>query len=164
MVLGFGNRGTKPNVVNRYRVRAALRSLRSRNPRLVCSGGSVHGTISEAELLAGHARQLGYRGELVTESGSRLTWENITNVLPYLEDAGRIRIVSNSLHAEKARAYLWHLRPDLAERLVKADDYRFGELILLKPIMAALGAWSLRRLPVTLAEAKPPTRRSTVPR
>jgi hypothetical protein len=37
-------------------------------------------------------------------------------------------------------------------------------LILLKPIMAALGAWSLRRLPVTLAEAKPPTRRSTVPR
>src|SRR5690606_34702314 len=127
-------------------------------------GGSVHGTVSEAELLAGHARQLGYRGELVTAPGGRSTWETITNVLPYLEDAGRIRIVSNSLHAEKARAYLRHLRPDLAERLVKADDYRFGELILLKPIMAALGAWSLRRLPVTLAEAKPPTRRSTVPR
>ncbi len=88
-----------------------------------------------------------YRGELVTETASRSTWENIQNVIPYVEDAGRIKIVSNSLHAEKGRAYLWKLRPDLAERLAKAEEYRFGELILLKPLMALIGMRNLRSLP-----------------
>lgn len=46
---------------------------------------------------------------------------------------------SNSLHAERARGCLWKLRPDLAVRLVPSADYRFGELILLKPLLAAIG-------------------------
>lgn len=152
VVLGYKNRGGRANLINRYRVRAALRSQQgSQEARLVLSGGSVGGAVPEAELMACYVRnQQGYRGELVIEASSRSTWENIENVLPCLEDAGRIRIVSNSLHAEKGRAYLWTLRPDLAERLVKADEYRFGELILLKPVMALIGARNLRGLPRVL--------------
>jgi hypothetical protein len=64
--------------------------------------------------------------------------------VPLIEHADRIKIVSNSLHAEKARFYLWQHRPDLAERLVPAADHRFGELILLKPVLAAIGRRHIR--------------------
>jgi hypothetical protein len=142
VVLGFRNRGTHANLINRWRVRAGLRSQDPGpgSSMLVLSGGAVGSSVSEAELMATYAR-VGrhYAGPLVTETESRTTWENIQHVIPLIETADRIKIVSNSLHAEKARAYLWKQRPDLAERLVQAADYRFGELILLKPLMAALG-------------------------
>lgn len=97
--------------------------------------------------MAQYARERrGYTGEIVTETESRSTWENVQNVIPFIEGADRIKIVSNSIHAEKGRGYLWEVRPDLADRLVPAADYRFGELILLKPIMAALGLRNLRRV------------------
>ena len=140
VVLGFGDRGDRANFLNRWRVRAALRSLDPGRgaSRLVLSGGPVAGSVPEAELMARYARELGYTGVLITELTSRSTWENIENVLPFIEDADRIKIVSNSVHAGRARGYLWRLRPDLAERLVPAADYRFGELILLKPILGVL--------------------------
>ncbi|HYQ75041.1 YdcF family protein [Cellulomonas sp.] len=145
VVLGYRNRGRRANLVNRYRVRAGLRSHPATpGARLVLSGGAVASAVPEAELMARYARHRGYRGELVLEDASRSTWENVAHVLPELEDAGRIRIVSNSLHAEKARAYLWATRPDLADRLVRADEHRLGELTLLKPLLALLGARNLR--------------------
>jgi DUF218 domain len=147
VVLGFRNRGRRANAVNRWRVRAALRS---REPqlgpsRLVLCGGAVGGPVAEAEVMACYAREsCGYPGVLITELTSRSTWENVRNAIPLIEDVDRIKIVSNSLHAEKARLYLWQDRPDLAERLVPAADYRFGELMLVKPVMAALGRWNVR--------------------
>lgn len=149
VVLGYRNGGDRANLVNRYRVRAGLRSHPATpHARLVLSGGPVASVVPEAELMARYARERGYRGELVLEDASRSTWENIARVLPDLEDAGRIRIVSNSLHAEKARAYLWAMRPDLADRLVGADEHRVGELTLLKPLMALIGVRNLRALSV----------------
>ncbi|MGG7575859.1 hypothetical protein [Streptomyces sirii] len=44
----------------------------------------------------------------------------------------------------KARAYLRRQRPDLAERLVPAQDYRPGEWAVLKPLLALYGLWTLR--------------------
>ena len=146
VVLGYRNRGTRVNAMNRWRVRAGLRSRQPQlgPSRLVLCGGCVAGEVAEAQLMASYARgSCGYVGELITETGSRSTWENVQNAIPLIEDAGRIKIVSNSLHAEKARLYLWNRRPDLAERLVPAADYRFGELILIKPVMAALGLWKI---------------------
>jgi hypothetical protein len=142
LVLGYRNRGTRANRINRWRVRAGVRSCQpwAGPSRLVLCGGAVGGNVAEAELMACYARESrGYAGELVTETGSRSTWENVQNVIPMIEHADRIKIVSNSLHAEKARFYLWQHRPDLAERLVPAADYRFGELAALKPVMAAIG-------------------------
>jgi hypothetical protein len=144
VVLGYRNRGTRANFINRWRVRAGLRSRQpgSGPSRLVLCGGPAAGPVSEAELMAAYARgprgPRGYAGPLATETTSLTTWENIENVIPLIADADRIKIVSNSLHAEKARRYLWRQRPDLAERLVPAADYRFGELALIKPVMAVL--------------------------
>jgi uncharacterized SAM-binding protein YcdF (DUF218 family) len=150
VVLGFRNARSRANAVNRWRVRAGLRSRRpGRGPsRLVLCGGAVGGPVAEAELMARYAREgCGYAGELMTETRSRSTWENVRNVIPLIEDADRIKIVSNSLHAEKARRYLRRQRPDLGDRLVPGADYRFGELILAKPVLAVVGLRHRRRVP-----------------
>jgi uncharacterized SAM-binding protein YcdF (DUF218 family) len=139
VVLGYGNRGERANFVNRYRVRAGIRSLgRSADSILVMCGGTVEGDVPEAVVMERYAREeLDYTGRIVIEPDSRSTWENIENAIPLIEHADVIKIVSNSPHAEVAREYLWQLRPDLAERLVRADDHRFGEIVPLK-IGAAL--------------------------
>jgi hypothetical protein len=149
VVLGFRNRGTRANYVNRWRVRAGIRSLSpdAAQSRLVLCGGPTASALAESMLMAAYARDvLHYTGELATETVSTSTCENIRGAIPLVENADRIKIVSNSLHAEKARAYLRRLRPDLAARLVPADDYRFGELLLLKPAMAVVGLRNLHRL------------------
>lgn len=152
VVLGYKNRGRRANSMNRSRVRAALRSLDLAAPEsmLVFCGGPVSGKRSEAELMEDFARRaLGYTGPTELERASTSTWENIQNAIPLIEAADTIKIVSNSLHAEKGRAYLWKLRPDLASRLVRAADYRPGELIFVRPFAAVLGLWNLRELPHT---------------
>jgi transposase InsO family protein len=107
----------------------------------------VAGVRAEAELMADYARHvLGYRGPLLVEGDSRSTWQNVEFVIPLVADAARIKIVSHSLHAEKAREYLWRQRPDLAARLVRGRDYRPGEWLLLKPALAVLGLRKLRRI------------------
>jgi uncharacterized SAM-binding protein YcdF (DUF218 family) len=149
VVLGYGNRGERANALNRWRVRAGIRSRDPQASRsvLVFTGGIVHGTVPEAELMARYARdELGDTGEHLIERESRSTWENVRNVIPLIEHADRIKIVSNALHAEKARAYLRRLRPDLADRLVAAQENRIGELTALKPIMAVMGLRNLRAL------------------
>lgn len=147
VVLGYRNRGNRINAVNRWRVRSGLRSLDSAQARLVVSGGPAGGGRSEAELMADYAREIcGYRGQLCVEAESRSTWENVSNVIPLIEDVDHIKFVSHSLHAEKARAYLWRQRPDLAARLVRAQDYRFGEWLMVKPVLTVLGLRNLRRI------------------
>ncbi|MGO2521445.1 MAG: YdcF family protein [Microbacterium sp.] len=134
VVLGYGNRGERANYVNRYRVRAGIRSLnRTADSVLVLCGGTVEGDIAEAVIMERYARdELGYTGLIVQEPQSRSTWQNIENAIVLIEHADAIKIVSNSPHAEVAREYLWQQRPDLAERLVRADEHRFGEIILMK--------------------------------
>lgn len=87
-----------------------------------------------------------FHGTVLLEDQSTTTWENIANVIPLLEDADRIKIASQSAHALKARAYLRRQRPDLAERLVRADDYHPGEWMVAKPLLALYGLWTLRGL------------------
>ncbi|GAB3353875.1 YdcF family protein [Amycolatopsis echigonensis] len=146
VVLGYRNRGSRANFVNRWRVRAAVRSQAPGPSRLVLCGGAVGGPETEAELMARYAREHGYQGPLTLETESRSTWENVLGAVPLIEDADRIKIVSNPLHAEKARHYLRRHRPDLAERLVPANEYRFGEWLATKPVLTVLGKRNLRRL------------------
>ncbi|WP_433715198.1 YdcF family protein [Nocardia sp. CA-084685] len=143
VVLGYRNAGQRANIMNRWRVRAGLRSIDPAvRTRLVLCGGACAGPRTEAALMARYATQTrGYRGELVLEDQSRTTWENISFAIPYLEDVDRIKIVSIPLHAEKARQYLAQQRPELASRLVRGADYRFGEWMLVKPVVAIYGRW-----------------------
>ncbi|MVQ42136.1 YdcF family protein [Microbacterium sp. MAH-37] len=146
-MLGFRNRGTHANAVNRYRVRAALRSLSpdAGEAVLVLCGGAVGGDVPEAELLAAYARRRGYAGPVRLETLSRTTRENVQNATGLIEDADAIRIVSNSPHAELARAYLWELRPDLGRRLQRAKEQRLGEVLYMKPYSAVRGLSALAR-------------------
>ena len=145
LVLGYGNRGTRANAVNRYRVRAGLRTLRAPEDVLLLSGGAVRGAEPEAEILARYAARRGFSGAALLETESRTTEENIRNVIPLLEDAVEVAIVSNALHAERARGLLRAVRPDLATRLIRADDYRFGEIPVIKAVAAALALRERRR-------------------
>lgn len=136
VVLGFGDRGERANAINRFRVRAGLRTLRPGSVLVLC-GGCVEGHVPEAELLARYARERGYRGGIRLDTTSTTTRENIENAIPLIEDASTIAIVSHPPHAEVGREILWELRPDLAARLVRGEDYRFGETPLVKIVAAA---------------------------
>jgi hypothetical protein len=156
VVLGYRNtRGTRANALNRWRVRAALRSIDHMVPSsvLVCSGASGAASVSEAAALARYAiGERGFTGTVRLDEQSRSTWQNVRNVIPLIEDVDQIKIVSNPLHALKARLYLQHLRPDLAERLVRAADYRPGEAWPIKPLFALYGLRDLARCRRNLAQ------------
>ncbi|UXY40461.1 YdcF family protein [Streptomyces albidocamelliae] len=151
VVLGYRNPQKSANAVNRQRVRAGIRSVaadRVPSTRVIFTGGATGGAATEARVMADYARRvLAFEGTVVLEEASGTTWENITNVIPLLEDADRIKIASQPAHAFKARAHLRRQRPDLATRLVRAGDYRLGEWTVLKPLLALYGLWSLRGLP-----------------
>jgi hypothetical protein len=158
LVLGFRNRGTKANGLNRFRVRAGLRSIdpAAGSPVVIFCGGSVVGAVPEARLLDDYARdELGFAGRSLLETESVSTWENIAKATALIDEVllpeATICIVSNSHHAEKAREHLWQMRPDLGARLVRGADYRFGELPLVKPIAAARGLLALREMDRALA-------------
>ncbi|MEO3755640.1 YdcF family protein [Streptomyces sp. B6B3] len=150
VVLGYRNPQPTANVITRWRVRAGVRSVtadRARGTRVIFSGGATSGGAAEAQMMADYARfVLGFDGTVLLEDRSGTTWENITNVIPLLEDVDRIKIVSQPAHAFKARVYLRRQRPDLAERLVRAADYRPGEWLVAKPLLAVYGLWRLRDL------------------
>jgi uncharacterized SAM-binding protein YcdF (DUF218 family) len=150
VVLGYRNPQATTNFVNRWRVRAALRSIAADSrwdTRVIFSGGATSSGAAEAQLMAGYAKSvLEFDGSVLLENQSRTTWENVTNVIPLLENVDRIKIVSQPAHALKARAYLRRQRPDLAKKLVLADDYRAGEWLIVKPLLALYGLWTLRGL------------------
>jgi uncharacterized SAM-binding protein YcdF (DUF218 family) len=150
VVLGYRNPQATANFINRWRVRAGIRSIAAdsaRDTRVIFSGGATSSDAAEAQLMADYAKSvLEFDGALLLEDQSATTWENITNVIPLLEGVDRIKIASQPAHALKARAYLRRQRPDLAERLVPADDYRPGEWIVVKPLLALYGLWTLRGL------------------
>ena len=150
VVLGYRNPQATANFVNRWRVRAGIRSIAAdsaRGTRVIFSGGAPSSDAAEAQLMADYAKSvLEFDGTVRLEDQSATTWENITNVIPLLEDVDRIKIVSQPAHGLKARAYLRRQRPDLARKLVRADDYRPGEWVVLKPLLALYGLWALRGL------------------
>ncbi|NYF43671.1 ElyC/SanA/YdcF family protein [Streptosporangium sandarakinum] len=150
VVLGYRNPQATANFVNRWRVRAGIRSIAADRPhgtRVIFSGGAAGGAAAEARLMADYAKSvLRFDGTVLLEDRSATTWENIANVIPLLEDVDRIKIASQPAHALKARAYLRRRRPDLARRLVRADDYRPGEWMVVKPLLALYGLWTLRGL------------------
>ena len=113
---------------------------------LVLCGGAVSGPVPEADVMENYARARGYAGPIRLDRESRSTLQNIENAIPLIEDAASVAIVSNSVHALKGRILLRELRPDLADRLVRGADYRFGEQILVKPIAAVVGLADLRAL------------------
>lgn len=141
VVLGCPNsRDGSANWLQRWRCEIAMRSIDPLvETTVVFTGGvTTDGHTSEAAVMAGYAiTELGLDPAIVRlEEQARSTWQNLELSTPWLEQAQRIVIVSNSLHAKRAREYLRRQRPDLAQRLRPAEDYLFGERWYAKPPLA----------------------------
>ena len=144
LVLGSTSRpGGRLHPLQRWRTEIAVRSLHPVHGRLLFTGGrtGAPGEPSEAHVMAAHAREvLGVPGERIAlEEEARSTWQNVAHCLGELERAGSIAIASAPTHAARARRYLARQRPDLAARVVPADDYRFGECCGWKVATLAYG-------------------------
>lgn len=153
VVLGFpAKRDGRPHVVQRWRCEIAARSMDADADGPIVFTGAAQGRAwSEAEVMAGYARAaLGIPAErIVLETEAKTTWDNVAFSIPIIEYADRIKIVSDPVHAARARRYLWRQRPDLAARLVPAADYRPLERWWLKVLTAANAL--ARRLPGAVA-------------
>ena len=135
VVLGFpSRRNGRLHPIQRWRTQIGVRSLSSAEKGFVVfTGGSSRGRISEAEAMAAYAVHLGVPAERIgLEARSRSTWENVRFALPMLETYDWIAIASDPMHAARARRYALQQRPDLAGRLVFAENYRFAERCWLK--------------------------------
>ncbi|PRX97684.1 YdcF family protein [Allonocardiopsis opalescens] len=146
VVLGFpSGRGDRPGLVQRYRVRIAVRSRDPRAERSVLvftgrSPGRPSTRRSEAAVMAEYA--VGVLGvdpaDVVLEEQATTTWENIRYSLPLIESFPVVKIASNTFHARKGRRYLREQAPAVAARLRPTRDHRFGELLAVKPLLAVL--------------------------
>ncbi|CAO5189381.1 hypothetical protein FAIPA1_60194 [Frankia sp. AiPs1] len=151
LVLGFpANRRGSLRPLQRWRTEIGVRSLEpGGDSLLIFSGGGPAGAPTEAETMAAYARDvLGVPAHRIRlETSAKSTWENIAFSLPWLEPARTIAIASDPLHAARGRLYLHRQRPDLATRLVPADDYR------------PFDHWRLKVPTAVYAVTRPPMRR-----
>lgn len=140
VVLGYPSRlHGRLHPMQKWRTEIALRSPPAGAKYvLVFTGGrSRRAAVSEAEVMAAYARRLHVPDDrILVETEAANTWENLSLALPMADTSGTIVIVSDPLHAARARRYATEQRPDLAGRLAFADDYRFLERWWLKTPVA----------------------------
>jgi uncharacterized SAM-binding protein YcdF (DUF218 family) len=131
-------------VLQRWRVRIAVRSTDPQLARFVFSGGAVHTPVSEAQMMADYAiHTLGVpTANIIIEDRSRTTVENVINSAPLMADSPAVKIASNTLHARRARRIMFDESPQLAKRLAPTRDYLPGEW---GPLHAMLMAVEHRR-------------------
>ncbi|OBJ10924.1 YdcF family protein [Mycobacterium sp. 1465703.0] len=145
--------GCPLRVLQRWRVRIAVRSTDPDRARFVFSGGPVRSEVPEAQMMADYAvRELGVPPHnVIVEDQSRTTVENIVNSVPLIADSPAIKIASNTFHARRARQILRDESPELAARLVRARDYLPLEWGLLHVALVAFERYRDRRARMTLA-------------
>ncbi len=140
VVLGFPSRHDGgPHAMQKWRTEIAVRSRpQAAEHVLVFTGGRSRGAkVAEAETMAAHARSLGIPAvRILLETEAANTWENLSLALPMTDAFGWVVLVSDPLHAVRARRYAVEQRPDIAGRLLLADDYRFLERWWLKAPVA----------------------------
>jgi uncharacterized SAM-binding protein YcdF (DUF218 family) len=140
IVLGYPTkRNGHLHAVQKWRVQMAKRAcIRLRAEKVVFSGAASRGRPTEAQAMAAYAEVLGVPGQLVaTELQATSTWENVEFSLPMVASFPRIAIVSDPLHASRARRFVRAQDPRLAARLVGAGEYRPLEHCWLKVLALA---------------------------
>ncbi|MGW0160445.1 YdcF family protein [Mycobacterium sp. NPDC003323] len=142
--------GCPQSVVDRWRVRIAVRSVDPQRALFVFSGAAVHTPISEAKMMADYA--VGVLGvppaNVVIEDRSTTTVENVVNSAEVLADCAVVMVASNTLHAQRARRIMHDENPQLASRLVQARDYipfEWGPLHLLLIVFEWYREWRVRK-------------------
>lgn len=108
LMLGFhSRRNGAPHPVQRWRIKLALRTAqRYHSDRMIISGGFTRGPRSEAGLLAELlSREPNPFVEIRLEERATTTWENVMFSRALLGGDETVVIVSDPLHAARARRY-----------------------------------------------------------
>ena len=127
VVLGYPTkRDGSPHPIQRHRVDAAVAVARAHEAEVVVmSGGAVRREIAEAEIMAARARDLGLDPRHIrTEVTSRNTWENVAKSAPFVADCPTVIVVSDPMHAARARRYWQRQFPDEADRVFPGGERR----------------------------------------
>jgi uncharacterized SAM-binding protein YcdF (DUF218 family) len=81
-------------------------------------GGARKNAIVEADVMVQLARELGVDGDaLVAERRSTTTWENVREAEALVRDCAAVHLVSQPLHAARARRYWLRQFPGDADRV-----------------------------------------------
>ena len=93
--------------MQRFRVEAGLAVYRQQQCRqIIFSGGPAQNSYVEGQTMAAYARSLGVQeSAIAVEPNARTTWENLGCSAAWLETAERVFLVSDSLHARRAKRY-----------------------------------------------------------
>lgn len=135
IVLGFPTRlNGEPHPVQIWRVDLAKRAFKALGAsKVVFSGGPSKGRPAEAEAMAAYARRHWLPPDTIAvETAAVSTWQNIQFSLPLVNNYARVAIVSDPLHAARARRYMRAQDLEVANRLVSAGEYRLLEHCWLK--------------------------------
>lgn len=150
--------------MQRWRVDIAVRTMNPHVDTVVFTGTTAKTGVSEASAMATYAESQGIPRELIVlEEEALSTWQNLEYSAPLVAHCDVIRIVSNPLHAWRARQFLTRLHPRMAAKLAPAVDYRAGEHWLLKletliyESVARYREWRNPRLP-DIRGRRPPGR------
>jgi uncharacterized SAM-binding protein YcdF (DUF218 family) len=120
VVLGHpARRSGRPHPVQRARVATAVAVFRAVDAdRIVMCGGARKNATVEADVMVGLARDLGVDPDaLVAERDSTTTWENVREAETLVRDCAAVHLVSEPLHAARARRYWLRQFPADADRV-----------------------------------------------
>lgn len=120
LVLGSPTRADgSSGPIQHFRVEAGVREFRKQAcSALILSGGAAHNRYVEAHAMENLAEADGIASShIVIEGRSRSTWENIGCSTPLLAGYSRVLIVSDSLHAFRAKRYACRQDADLCRRV-----------------------------------------------
>jgi uncharacterized SAM-binding protein YcdF (DUF218 family) len=147
VVLGLPGNNPAMRSVQRWRVAMALRArTRWKDATVVFTGGSRHGAASEASQMADVARQRGLSPDaIVLEEEARTTWENVSFSHRLTGDVDLVVLVSDGLHAERARRYWMLQHPQSSTRVIADLHYRFLDHVWLKTPSTLAQLWRLVR-------------------
>lgn len=104
--------------MQRFRVEAGLAVYQQQHCRqIIFSGGAARNSYGEGQTMAAYARSLGApESSIAVEPDSRTTWENLGCSTASLERAERVFLVSDSLHARRAKRYACRQSPRLCAK------------------------------------------------
>ena len=108
--------------MQRFRVKAGVAVYKQRQCRqIIFSGGAAQNRYVEGQTMAAYARILGVQENAISvEPNSHTTWENLGCSAVYLEAAERVFLVSDSLHAHRAKRYACRQNPSLCAKSIAA--------------------------------------------
>lgn len=140
--------------LQRWRVDIAVRTMNPRVRTVVFTGTTAKTGVSEASAMAAYARTRGIPGELIVlEEEALSTWQNLQYTAPLVEHDDVLRLVSDPMHAWRARQFLARQQPALAAKLAPAVDYLPGERwrwklgTMIYELVARYREWRNPRLP-----------------